>query len=65
VTSERRFDEADYVGLGVDAALALAEEQGWTPRRLAPGAVVTAEYREGRLNLVAGDDDVVARAYIG
>ena len=62
---ERRFNEADYVGLDIDAALALAEEQGWTPRRLAPGAMVTAEYREGRLNLVAGDDDVVVHASVG
>jgi hypothetical protein len=62
---DRAFRETDYLGLDVDAALALATEQGWAPRRLAPGAVVTAEYREGRLNLIAGDDDVVVRAYVG
>ena len=63
--TERSFSEADYVGLHVDAALALATEQGWSTRRLRPGEAVTMEYREGRLNLVVGDDDVVARAYVG
>ena len=63
--AERAYRETDYVGLTVDAALALAAEQGWSPRRLRPGQAVTAEYREGRLNLVAGDDDAVVRAYTG
>jgi hypothetical protein len=46
------MDEQEYVGLGEAEAQRLAAEQGWrTVRVLAPGAVITMEYREDRLNL--------------
>ncbi|MFI6351479.1 I78 family peptidase inhibitor [Streptomyces sp. NPDC050743] len=54
-----------YVGL--DAALAerLARERGWaTVRSLPPGAIITMEYRVGRLNFEVRDD-VVTRAWKG
>ncbi|MFE4667804.1 I78 family peptidase inhibitor [Streptomyces sp. NPDC056716] len=40
-----------YVGLDADAAERRARERGWTTvRALPPGAIVTMEYRQGRLN---------------
>jgi len=40
-----------YVGLEVHPAEALARERGWsTVRSLPPGAIITMEYRFGRLN---------------
>jgi hypothetical protein len=40
-----------YVGLDADAAERRARERGWsTVRRLPAGAVVTMEFRAGRLN---------------
>jgi hypothetical protein len=40
-----------YVGLDADAAEQRARERGWsTVRRLSPDAVVTMEFRAGRLN---------------
>jgi len=40
-----------YVGLEAHAADALARERGWsTVRSLPPGAIITMEYRFGRLN---------------
>ncbi|MGW3496247.1 I78 family peptidase inhibitor [Streptomyces sp. NPDC001020] len=40
-----------YVGLDVHRAERLARERGWTTvRSLPPGAIITMEYRPGRLN---------------
>jgi hypothetical protein len=58
------FRREDYVGRPADDAAALAEERGWTVRRLTPDSVVTMEYREGRLNLIE-DDGVVVSAHLG
>ncbi|MBD0838104.1 MULTISPECIES: I78 family peptidase inhibitor [unclassified Streptomyces] len=54
-----------YVGLPADRAERLARERGWsTVRSLPPGAIITMEYRSGRLNFeVKGG--VVARAWKG
>lgn len=54
-----------YLGLGRDAAEERARERGWTTVRcLPPGAIVTMEYRAGRLNLEVRDGRV-ARAWKG
>ncbi|MDG9725645.1 MULTISPECIES: I78 family peptidase inhibitor [unclassified Streptomyces] len=54
-----------YVGLASDAAERLARERGWsTVRSLAPGTVITMEYRVGRLNFEVKDGRV-ARAWKG
>ncbi len=54
-----------YVGLAADQAERLARERGWTTvRSLPPGAVITMEYRFGRLNLEVRDGRV-ARAWKG
>ncbi len=48
-----------------DRAERLARERGWsTVRSLAPGTIVTMEYRFGRLNLEV-QDGRVARAWKG
>ncbi|MFI1396460.1 I78 family peptidase inhibitor [Streptomyces sp. NPDC020681] len=40
-----------YVGLSAEGAERLARERGWTTvRALPPGAIITMEYLEGRLN---------------
>ncbi|MFE8964579.1 I78 family peptidase inhibitor [Streptomyces iakyrus] len=54
-----------YVGLEADRAERLARERGWpTVRALPPGAIITMEYRVGRLNFeVKGGR--VARAWKG
>ncbi|MDQ0747413.1 hypothetical protein QF034_001644 [Streptomyces africanus] len=54
-----------YVGLEADRAESLARERGWpTVRALPPGAIITMEYRVGRLNFeVKGGR--VARAWKG
>jgi hypothetical protein len=54
-----------YVGLAADRAEHLARERGWpTVRSLPPGAIITMEYRVGRLNFeVKGGR--VARAWKG
>ncbi|NED03862.1 proteinase inhibitor I78, partial [Streptomyces sp. SID6648] len=45
-----------YVGLESGAAERLARERGWsTVRSLAPGTVITMEYRVGRLNFEVKD----------
>ncbi|WP_405596294.1 I78 family peptidase inhibitor [Streptomyces sp. NBC_01410] len=42
---------ASYVGLEAESAGQLARERGWTTvRTLPPGAIITMEYLEGRLN---------------
>ena len=54
-----------YVGLDSGAAERLARERGWsTVRSLAPGTVITMEYRVGRLNFEVKDGRV-ARAWMG
>ncbi|CAL9623972.1 MULTISPECIES: I78 family peptidase inhibitor [unclassified Streptomyces] len=54
-----------YVGLDADAAERRARERGWpTVRALPPGAIITMEYRVGRLNFEVRDGRV-ARAWKG
>ncbi|WP_328745992.1 I78 family peptidase inhibitor [Streptomyces sp. NBC_00285] len=54
-----------YVGLDSDSAERLARERGWpTVRSLPPGAIITMEYRAGRLNFEVKDGRV-ARAWKG
>ncbi|MFD4259163.1 I78 family peptidase inhibitor [Streptomyces sp. NPDC058534] len=48
-----------YVGLASDEAERLARERGWsTVRSLAPGTIITMEYRVGRLNFEVKDGRV-------
>ncbi|MFJ6572845.1 I78 family peptidase inhibitor [Streptomyces sp. NPDC091292] len=48
-----------YVGLSADAAERQARERGWTTvRSLPPGAIITMEYRAGRLNFEVADGTV-------
>ncbi|MFJ8046243.1 I78 family peptidase inhibitor [Kitasatospora sp. NPDC096147] len=59
------MDEDAYTGLTREAAERLAAEQGWrTVRVLAPGALITLEYREDRLNLQVRDG-LVERCWQG
>ncbi|MGW2048195.1 I78 family peptidase inhibitor [Streptomyces sp. NPDC001858] len=54
-----------YVGLEPARAERLARERGWsTVRSLAPGTIVTMEYRFGRLNFEVRDGRVT-RAWKG
>ncbi|AOW86241.1 MULTISPECIES: I78 family peptidase inhibitor [Streptomyces] len=54
-----------YVGLDSETAERLARERGWsTVRSLAPGTVITMEYRVGRLNFEVKDGRV-ARSWKG
>lgn len=54
-----------YVGLAAERAERLARERGWpTVRALAPGTIITMEYRVGRLNFEVRDGRV-ARAWKG
>ncbi|WP_031162368.1 I78 family peptidase inhibitor [Streptomyces durhamensis] len=54
-----------YVGLDAAHAERLARERGWpTVRSLPPGAVITMEYRAGRLNFEVREGRV-ARAWKG
>ncbi|MDQ0682841.1 MULTISPECIES: I78 family peptidase inhibitor [Streptomyces] len=54
-----------YVGLEVAQAERLARERGWsTVRSLAPGTIITMEYRFGRLNFEVRQGRV-ARAWKG
>ncbi|GHD96903.1 I78 family peptidase inhibitor [Streptomyces naganishii] len=54
-----------YVGLAADRAERLARERGWsTVRSLPPGAIITMEYRAGRLNFEV-DAGRVIRAWKG
>ncbi|GGS33895.1 I78 family peptidase inhibitor [Streptomyces griseoviridis] len=64
--SDEPQDSPDaYVGLAADAAEQRARERGWTAvRSLPPGAIITMEYRVGRLNLEVRDGRV-ARAWKG
>ncbi|GAA0703906.1 I78 family peptidase inhibitor [Kitasatospora atroaurantiaca] len=57
--------ESDYVGLPVEEARALAVERGWElVRLLEPDALITMEYREGRLNFTVREG-VVERCWTG
>ena len=48
-----------YVGLEASRAERLARERGWTSvRSLPPGAIITMEYRVGRLNFEVADGSV-------
>ncbi|WP_329215887.1 I78 family peptidase inhibitor [Streptomyces sp. NBC_01485] len=54
-----------YVGLEAARAERLARERGWSAvRALAPGTIITMEYRFGRLNFEVRDGRV-ARAWKG
>ncbi|MFF8404827.1 I78 family peptidase inhibitor [Streptomyces sp. NPDC014846] len=54
-----------YVGLDAPDAERLARRRGWsTVRSLPPGAIITMEYRTGRLNFEVRDGRV-ARAWKG
>ncbi|WSQ08064.1 I78 family peptidase inhibitor [Streptomyces sp. NBC_01231] len=54
-----------YAGLAAERAERLARERGWsTVRLLPPGAIITMEYRSGRLNFEVKDGHV-ARAWKG
>lgn len=54
-----------YVGLEAGRAESLARERGWpTVRALPSGAIITMEYRVGRLNFEVRDGRV-ARAWKG
>ena len=59
-------DQPDgYLGLAADRAERLARERGWTTvRSLPPGAIITMEYRAGRLNFEV-KDGLVTRAWKG
>ncbi|MER5867213.1 I78 family peptidase inhibitor [Kitasatospora sp. NPDC002040] len=53
------MDEQEYVGLAQQEAERLAAERGWrTVRVLAPGAMMTMDHREDRLNLAVRDGRV-------
>ncbi|MBO0514299.1 I78 family peptidase inhibitor [Streptomyces beijiangensis] len=54
-----------YVGLDAAGAELQARERGWsTVRSLPPGAIITMEYRAGRLNFEVRDGRV-ARCWKG
>ncbi|WEH19099.1 I78 family peptidase inhibitor [Streptomyces sp. VNUA24] len=64
-SEEPRDDPDGYVGLQAPDAERRAVERGWsTVRQLPPGAIVTMEYRFGRLNLEV-EDGRVRRAWKG
>lgn len=52
------------VGRPVTDATREAKDAGWTVRTLAPGALMSMDYREGRVNL-EHDGEVVTRAWAG
>jgi hypothetical protein len=54
-----------YVGLAADEATRSAEEHGWsTVRKLPPGAILTMEFLQGRLNFEV-EDGTVTRCWVG
>ncbi|MDF1605288.1 I78 family peptidase inhibitor [Nocardioides sp. YIM 152315] len=56
---------AGLVGRPLDEAARAATDAGWLVRPLTPGAMMTMDYREGRVNLEHDADDVVTRAWVG
>jgi hypothetical protein len=61
---DREFDRDEYVGLRYAEAHAHAIDRGWTPRRMVPGKVYTAERDPDRLNLKT-EGDIVVDADLG
>lgn len=62
---EPRDNPDAYVGLEAPSAERRAREHGWsTVRKLPPGAIITMEYRFGRLNFEV-EDGRVKRAWKG
>lgn len=55
----------DLIGLDVDTAAARANGGGWSVRAYERAAMLTADYRPNRVNLLVDDDNKVARAGIG
>ncbi|MFF0746230.1 I78 family peptidase inhibitor [Streptomyces sp. NPDC004111] len=54
-----------YVGLARAEAERTAAEHGWqTVRALPPGAIITMEFLQGRLNFEV-KDDTVTRCWVG
>lgn len=63
--TEPQDDPETYVGLDAGEAERRARTRGWsTVRALPPGAIITMEYRAGRLNFEVKDGQVV-RAWKG
>ncbi len=63
--SDPHDDPEAYVGLAAGPAAERARARGWTDvRALPPGAIVTMEYRVGRLNFEV-EDDTVRRCWKG
>lgn len=55
----------EYVGLAADAAERRARSRGWsTVRSLPPGAIITMEFRSGRINFEV-DGGRVTRCWVG
>lgn len=60
-----RDDPERYLGLTAEQAEAIAVDRGWTLVRVVPpDALVTMEYRVGRINFAA-DRGRVVRCWIG
>ncbi|MBU7599792.1 proteinase inhibitor I78 [Streptomyces sp. P38-E01] len=58
--TERTDDPEAYVGLPGGQAEEQARSRGWANvRSLPPGAMITMEYVEGRLNFTVEDEKVV------
>ncbi|AEN09105.1 MULTISPECIES: I78 family peptidase inhibitor [unclassified Streptomyces] len=54
-----------YVGLDAETAEQRARTRGWTTvRALAPGTVITMEFRGGRINFEVADS-TVTRCWVG
>ncbi|MDT0432398.1 I78 family peptidase inhibitor [Streptomyces salyersiae] len=54
-----------YVGLDAETAERRARTRGWTTvRALAPGTVITMEFRGGRINFEVADS-TVTRCWVG
>ncbi|MER8098984.1 I78 family peptidase inhibitor [Kitasatospora sp. NPDC059811] len=63
--SDAAADAEGYAGLRIERARELARRHGWASVRvLEPGAMMTMDHREGRLNL-AVRDGVVERSWEG
>jgi hypothetical protein len=60
------YDPSPYVGLELEEALRLAEEDGWSPVRVVldagPGAL-TADWVDDRINLEVSDQNRVTRCW--